>query len=101
MVPLPNEHEGPSESESDHPDLIAAQARVGLVLFGVYLAIYAGFVGLSALSPAWMATRVAGGLNLAIVYGMGLIVAAIVLALGYMAICRGVADRHDEGGRGR
>jgi len=63
-------------------------ARLGIVLFLVYLALYATFVGLSAFDPQLMARPAVGGVNLAIVYGFGLIIAAFVLALGYMFLCR-------------
>jgi uncharacterized membrane protein (DUF485 family) len=63
-------------------------ARLGLWLFGVYLLIYGGFVGLAAFSPDTMAKTPAAGVNLAIWYGFGLIGAAIVLALVYGWLCR-------------
>jgi cation/acetate symporter len=36
--------------------------------------------------------------NLAILYGMGLIAAAVVLAFVYMGLCRRITDRHEAGG---
>jgi|JI10StandDraft_1071094.scaffolds.fasta_scaffold2109359_1 hypothetical protein len=54
--------------------------RTDLLLFGFYVILYAGFMGLTAFAPAAMATRVVGGVNLAIAYGMGLILAAVILA---------------------
>jgi len=62
--------------------------RIGLVLFAVYVLFYAGFVGLSAFAPQIMSTRPLGGVNLAIDYGMGLIIGAFVLALLYMVLAR-------------
>jgi uncharacterized membrane protein (DUF485 family) len=58
-----------------------------MILFGVYLAFYSGFVGLAAFSPETMETTPLAGVNLAIWYGFGLIVAAIVLALVYGWTC--------------
>ena len=58
-------------------------ARVGLVLFVVYLILYGGFVFLNAFAPETMETTPLAGVNLAILYGLGLIVAALVLALIY------------------
>src|SRR5262249_37754255 len=66
----------------------AKRARYGLVLFVIYVILYGGFMGLSALEPQLMARSPFGGVNLAILYGLGLIVAAIVLALIYMLLCR-------------
>jgi uncharacterized membrane protein (DUF485 family) len=63
-------------------------ARVGLVLFCVYLVLYGGFVLLNAFSPTTMEATPIAGINLAILYGFGLIVAAIVLALLYGFLCR-------------
>lgn len=63
-------------------------ARIGLVLFVVYLLIYGGFVGLSAFSPATMEQTPYAGVSLAILYGFALIAAAFVLALLYGLLCR-------------
>ena len=58
-----------------------------MILFVIYLALYGGFVGLCVYSRETMATTY-GGVNLALIYGIGLIVAALVLAGIYMALCR-------------
>jgi uncharacterized membrane protein (DUF485 family) len=62
-------------------------ARYGLVLFVVYLIIYSAFVLLNAFAAEWMKLTVLG-INLAVLYGLGLIVAAFVLALVYAWLCR-------------
>lgn len=97
----PAPSEGTTASADDHPELAAANARAGLWLFGVYLLLYGGFVGVSAFAPAWMAWAPLGGLNLALLSGVGLILAAFVLALVYMGACRRAAGRHAAGGLGR
>jgi uncharacterized membrane protein (DUF485 family) len=61
--------------------------RIGLGLFGVYLVLYGGFVLLAAFSPETMEATPLAGVNLAIWYGFGLIVAAILLALVYGWAC--------------
>ena len=66
--------------------------RLGLALFALYLIIYATFVALSAFRNDLMAKPVLGGVNLAVVYGFGLIFAAFVLALAYMLLCRNDSD---------
>ena len=63
-------------------------ARIGLVLFGVYFLLYGGFVLLNAFSPDTMETTPVAGINLAILYGFGLIVSAMVLALIYGWLCK-------------
>ena len=77
-----------SESPSRRPPsshTIARNARYGLWLFFVYVVFYAGFVAISAFKFDVLRTDV-GGVNLAIVYGMGLILLAFLLALVYMGM---------------
>jgi uncharacterized membrane protein (DUF485 family) len=81
---------GPAPSH-ERPEVVSYNSRLGLWLFLLYVILYAGFVALSAFKPAVMGTDVAG-VNLAIVYGIGLIIAAFVLAIIYMLLCR----KHDE-----
>ena len=78
----------PPDHPDDHPQTISRNARNGLVLFAVYVVLYLGFVLLNAFEPQRMQQPVLAGVNLAIVYGMGLIVAALVLSLVYMFLCR-------------
>lgn len=63
-------------------------ARIGMVLFGVYLLLYGGFVLINAFSPSTMELTPISGVNLAIIYGFVLIIAAFLLALLYGWICR-------------
>lgn len=63
-------------------------ARLGLILFVIYLAFYAGFVLIAAFRPETMARTPLAGVNLAIWYGFALIAAALILALVYGALCR-------------
>jgi len=64
-------------------------ARLGLQLFCVYLVLYGGFVLLNAFAPQTMEITPIAGINLAILYGFGLIIAALLLALLYGMICKG------------
>ena len=70
-------------------------ARVGLILFCVYLILYAGFVLLNAFAAERMESTPLAGVNLAILYGVGLIIAALVLAIVYGLVCRDEPN-HDE-----
>ena len=81
----------------DHPNMISRAARRGLKLFFIYFALYAGFLLLNVFSPAAMANPniiLYGrefdlyGLNIALIYGLGLILAAIILAFYYMCTIR-------------
>ena len=67
-------------------------SRIGLVLFFLYLLLYGGFVLLNTFSPETMEATPVAGVNVAILYGVGLIVAAFVLALLYGALCRPAED---------
>ena len=82
-----------STHHEDHPHIVGRNARYGLVLFSIYVALYGGFVYLAVFKPAVMAALAPGGVNVAIAYGFGLIIAALVLALVYMVLCgRGVSS---------
>jgi uncharacterized membrane protein (DUF485 family) len=62
-------------------------SRIGLVLFFVYLALYGGFVLINTFSPETMEATPIAGINVAILYGFGLIIAAFLMALLYGALC--------------
>lgn len=61
---------------------------IGVRMTLIYSVIYGGFVVLSVFLPARMGMRAVFGLNLAIAYGLGLIIAAIIFALVYNHLCR-------------
>ena len=71
-----------------HDAHVSPNARLGLVLFLVYLALYLGFMGIAAFKYELFTSTPFGGVNLAVLYGMALIAAALVLALLYMALCK-------------
>lgn len=74
--------------EREDADVVAHNTRMGVILLLVYVLFYGGFMALSAFRPAAMAGSPFGGANLAVLYGFGLIVLALVLALVYMMVCR-------------
>lgn len=84
-------HEVVATAEPEDLATSARNARYGMRLFLAYLALYGGFVGLNAFAPQTMAVNVAG-INLAIWYGLGLIAAAMVLAVIYTILCRAPVD---------
>jgi uncharacterized membrane protein (DUF485 family) len=75
--------------------------RIGLLLFFAYLGLYVGFVLLAAFSPETMEAVPLGGVNVAIWYGFGLIVSAILVALLYGWACRESASASDHTVRAR
>lgn len=78
-----NEQEESSEARHN--------ARLGVWLFALYTALYAGFIVLSAFARESMA-RVYLGLPLSVLYGFFLILAAFVLALIYLRFSRDAAE---------
>ena len=78
---------GPAQDSGPDPASLY-KTRLGVVMFIVYCLVYAGFVLLNVLTEgAVMQTLVFAGLNLAVVYGLGLIVFALLLALLYNHLC--------------
>jgi len=62
------------------------KSKLGVIMFCVYTIVYAGFIFINVFEPKLMKMDI-GSLNLAIVYGFGLIVFAIVLAVIYNHFC--------------
>jgi uncharacterized membrane protein (DUF485 family) len=85
-------------SHEDHPHIINRNARYGLILFAVYIALYGGFVFLAVFRTPVMGAVAPGGANLAIAYGFALIGAALALALVYVYLCgKGAHTAADAG----
>lgn len=63
------------------------KAKLGIKLFWVYCVVYMGFVGIAVFSTEAMKTEVFAGVNLAIIYGIGLIVLAIIMGVVYNHFC--------------
>jgi uncharacterized membrane protein (DUF485 family) len=78
-------HEPAAQHGSDPAS--AYKTRLGARLFFVYALVYACFVAINIFEPAWMKALIFWGLNLAVIYGMFLIVFALVLALAYTYLC--------------
>jgi uncharacterized membrane protein (DUF485 family) len=64
------------------------KSRLGLALFGLYATFYAAFVAINLLAPGLMELPLFWGINFAVVYGFVLIIAALILAVIYDALCR-------------
>jgi len=70
--------------------------RLGMALFGIYLVQYVAFVVISAFYPDAMEWRPLGGLNLALLFGFGLIASAILLAFIYGVFSRVASSGADR-----
>lgn len=62
--------------------------RIALWLFAVYLAVYVGFMAVSAFAPQAMAATPVAGLPLSLLYGFALIGLAFVFAGIYLRVTR-------------
>jgi uncharacterized membrane protein (DUF485 family) len=63
------------------------KSKLGVKLFIVYLIIYAGFVAIGLTDPDILGYHLFAGQNLAIIYGFGLIILAIVMGFIYNFAC--------------
>ena len=82
------------ELEVDHAQ--KKKARLGVWLFFVYLIVYAIFVAIGVVSYETMGEIVLGKQNLAVVYGLSLIILAVVMGLVYNAICTGYENKMNK-----
>jgi len=76
-----------------------AKARLGVVMFAIYAVVYLGFILINTVAPKLMGSLVFAGLTLAVVYGMGLIVFAILLGLIYSQAATRL-ENHQTGNSG-
>ena len=68
------------------------KSRLGVWLFIIYTIIYAAFVAISVLLPEVMALSL-GGQTLAVIYGMFLLVLALIMGLIYNKLCTAAEDK--------
>jgi uncharacterized membrane protein (DUF485 family) len=86
----------PAATSADDGRHSARNARVGWRLFLAYLVVYLAYCLLVAFRLDWMRKIGWGGVNVAILYGFGLIIAAFVIALFYAWLCRGQRSNAKE-----
>ena len=63
------------------------KSKLGVILFIVYAIVYAGFITIGVANYELMGKIVFRGQNLAVIYGFGLIILAIVMGLIYNWVC--------------
>jgi uncharacterized membrane protein (DUF485 family) len=69
------------------------KTRIGLRLFFLYASFYLGFVGINTFAPRIMEVPVFFGINLAVSFGLLLIIAAFILGMIYNHLCTKEEDR--------
>jgi uncharacterized membrane protein (DUF485 family) len=72
---------------SKHDPATPYKMRLGVWMFLFYSLFYAGFIAINIISPISMEKIVVMDLNLAVVYGFGLIIVALIQALVYDRAC--------------
>ncbi|MCU0276412.1 MAG: DUF485 domain-containing protein [Acidobacteria bacterium] len=77
---------------------IEKKTRLGVVMFTIYMIVYAGFVLIGTFLPKALGVKFISGQNLAFLYGMGLIVLAGVMGLLYNFLCTRLEDRLNKEG---
>ncbi len=77
----------PAGGQSGPDEAAAYKRRLGLKMLAVYGAVYLVFMLLNVITPTTMGVIVLLGLNLAIIYGFGLILLAFVMAIIYNSAC--------------
>ncbi|MEA2013191.1 MAG: DUF485 domain-containing protein [Verrucomicrobiota bacterium] len=80
----------------DEDKSIDLKEKLGIKLFFAYLIVYCGFIAINMLKPKLMETKIFLDLNLAVIYGFGLIILAIVMGLIYNKICTGYEDKMNQ-----
>ena len=77
-----------SHGPAHHDAHVSPNVKLGLTLFGLYLALYLGFMAIATFKYELLAKAPFGGVNLAVLYGLGLILAAFALAALYMSLAK-------------
>ncbi len=72
------------------------KAKLGVWLFVAYTLVYAIFVAIGVTNYEAMGKIVLGNLNLAVVFGFGLIVLAIIMGIIYNALCTSYENKMNK-----
>ena len=76
------------------------KTKVGLNMYAIFAPIYLAFILVCVISPQVMAKDV-GSLNVAIVFGFGIIILAIIQALIYNFICSRRENKDGDSDKGK
>jgi uncharacterized membrane protein (DUF485 family) len=68
------------------------KAKMGIIMVSIYILVYAVFVTINVVNPKLMKIDI-GSLNLAIVYGFGLIILALIQAFVYNHYCTRLEEK--------
>jgi uncharacterized membrane protein (DUF485 family) len=92
-------HHGPAtEWREDKSE--GFKQKLGLNMYAIFAPVYLAFILVCVISPRFMAKDI-GSLNVAIVFGFGIIILAIIQALIYNYICSRREKMDGESDRGK
>ncbi len=77
----------PAENPPERDLAIQYKTKLGVWMFFIYALVYLGFILINIIKPTLMEQEIVFGLNLAVVYGFGLIILSVIMALIYNALC--------------
>ncbi len=72
------------------------KSKLGLILFFVYFVVYAVFVYIGISHTSLLEEKLFGGLNLAVIYGYGLIILAIIMGVVYHLFCTKYEKKYNK-----
>ena len=81
-----------NNASAEKESLTKRKSTLGIRLFFIYLICYAGFVLIGVFQYELLAVPMLGGLNLALAYGIGLIIFAVILGVIYNYYCTNYED---------
>ena len=81
-----------NNTSEEKESLTKRKSALGIRLFFIYLVCYAGFVLIGVFQYELLSVPVIAGLNLALAYGIGLIVFAVILGIVYNYYCTKYED---------
>lgn len=89
------EHGPPSEWQEDKSE--GFKTKLGIIMVAIFTIVYFAFIIIAVTNPQAMANDV-GSLNVAVVYGFGIIILAIIQALIYNFACSRKEKSHGDTG---
>ncbi|OGN87390.1 MAG: hypothetical protein A2158_03340 [Chloroflexi bacterium RBG_13_46_14] len=79
---------------------VSYKAKLGLVMIAVFAIVYAIFILICVISPKTIANSV-GSLNVAVEFGFGIIILAIIQALIYNFFCSRKEHEYEKADSGK
>jgi len=86
------DHHTPANEWKEDEKTSKLKSKIGIWMFLGYSIIYTAFIIINVVDPNIMGLGI-GSLNLAIIFGFGLIILALIMALIYNALCGWVEEK--------